>query len=114
MRPGVDGAVEMEGEGEGACCEPRGVGGTTMKFGVSIKRGTSTPEEVNKERVERKERTGLKSGFRCRGLIDVQTDENGPPHGDRPIRRSTQQLIIRVTVNIRRISLPSAPTPLLS
>jgi len=54
VRPGVDGAVEMEEEGEGACCAKRGVGGTTMRSGASIRRGKSTPEDVNKERVEDK------------------------------------------------------------
>ena len=39
VSPGVDGAVEMEEEGEGAGFVSRGVGGTTMRFGVSIKRG---------------------------------------------------------------------------
>jgi hypothetical protein len=39
VSPGVDGAVEMEEDGEGAGFVSRGVGGTTMRFGVSIKRG---------------------------------------------------------------------------
>lgn len=38
MSPGVDGAVEMEGDGDGTGLASRGVGGTTMRFGVSIKR----------------------------------------------------------------------------
>lgn len=43
VRPGVDGAVEMEGDGEGASFASRGVGGTTMRFGVSIREGEVTP-----------------------------------------------------------------------
>jgi hypothetical protein len=39
VSPGVDGAVETEEEdGDGAGLLSRGVGGTTMRFGVSIKR----------------------------------------------------------------------------
>lgn len=43
VSPGVDGAVEMEGDGEGASFVSRGVGGTTMRFGVSIRKGKVTP-----------------------------------------------------------------------
>jgi hypothetical protein len=39
VSPGVDGAVEMEEEGEGAGFASMGVAGTTMRFGVAIKRG---------------------------------------------------------------------------
>jgi hypothetical protein len=38
VSPGVDGAVETEEDGDGAGLVSRGVGGTTMRFGVSIKR----------------------------------------------------------------------------
>ena len=43
MSPGVEGVVEIEGDGEGASFASRGVGGITRRFGVSIKRGRSTP-----------------------------------------------------------------------
>jgi hypothetical protein len=61
VSPGVDGTVETEGEGEGAGFALRGEGGSTRRFGVSIKRGCNTPAREGK----RNERTGLKSGFGC-------------------------------------------------
>jgi hypothetical protein len=42
VRPGVEGSVEVDGD-EGAGFGSRGLGGTTRRFGVSIKRGRCTP-----------------------------------------------------------------------
>jgi hypothetical protein len=39
VSPGVEGMVVIEGDGEGASFASRGLGGTTRRFGVSIKRG---------------------------------------------------------------------------
>jgi len=39
VSPGVEGAVEIEGFGEGIGSASRGLVGTRRRFGVSIKRG---------------------------------------------------------------------------